>query len=152
MKLFKKYSYLQMKTSLSEGIPYLEMLSHDKVVPSKDKDCHTSGQDEQREPISRYFEQGTKRNRAKTVKICTWWVRKSLQKWKLYKHQPLLYFNLHGAPRPIVKKENTCRCVGPLGSPAGPAGHGSCPSTFYKWRLEAKVCSRSFKGKLLFSF
>ena len=72
MKLFhKKYSYLQMKASLSKGIPYLEMLSHDKVVPGKDKDSHTSGQDEQREPISRYFEQGTKRNRAKIMKICT---------------------------------------------------------------------------------
>ena len=52
MKLFhKKYSYLQMKASLCKGIPYLEMLSHDKVVPGKDKDSHTSGQDEQREPI-----------------------------------------------------------------------------------------------------
>jgi len=60
-----------MKTSLSEGIPYLEMLSHDKVVPSKDKDCHTSGQYEQGEPISGYFEQGTKRNRAKFMKNCT---------------------------------------------------------------------------------
>ena len=41
------------------------MLSHDKVVPSKEKDCHTGGQDEQREPISRYCEQGKKRNRTK---------------------------------------------------------------------------------------
>ena len=40
-----------MKASLSKGIPYLEMLSHDKVVPSKDKDSHTSGQYEQGEPI-----------------------------------------------------------------------------------------------------
>ena len=60
-----------MKASLSKGVPYLEMLSHDKVVPSKEKDCHTSGQDEQRKPISTYFEQGTKRNRANIMKICT---------------------------------------------------------------------------------
>ena len=30
---------------------------------------------------------------------------KNCTRWKIYKHQPLLYFNFHGALRPFVKKK-----------------------------------------------
>ena len=151
MKLFhKKYSYLQMKASLKREIPYLEMLSHDKVVPSKEKDCHTSGQDEQREPISRYCEQGTKRSRTEIMKICTRWTRKSLQKWKLYKQQPLPYFNSHSAPRPIVKKKIPVDVSASLDHLLDQLAMVVALPPFINLDLMLKFV-RDLKGKLLFS-
>ena len=75
--------------------------------------------------------------------------QKSLQKWKLYKQQPLPYFNSHSAPRPIVKKKIPVDVSASLDHLLDQLAMVVALPPFVNLDLMLK-CFRDLKGKLLF--